>query len=114
MTDLDLDHARQVMSTPRPPAGGVWLGFYAVGRFAARWQADVRLHRGPSGGLVAEVRLPAGLVSRPAPDRPRPDGPPINRVDRMRARAGRVSDPADTSVDLSNVGMPGPGGSEAQ
>jgi signal transduction histidine kinase len=114
MSDLDLDHARQVMSAARPPEGGVWLGFYAVGRFAARWRAEVRLQRGPAGGLVAEVRLPAGLVTRPAPDRPRPDGPPLNRLDRMRARAGQVSDLADTSVDLSNVGIPRPGGTEAQ
>ncbi|WP_433305258.1 sensor histidine kinase [Actinoplanes sp. CA-030573] len=114
MSDLDLDHARQVMATPRPPGSGVWLGFYAVGRFAARWQAGVELRRGPAGGLVAEVRLPAGLVSPPIPDRPRPEGPPINRVDRMRARAGRVSDPAGTSVDPSNVGSPWRGKSEAQ
>jgi len=114
MSDLDLEQARQAMSTPRPPEGGMWLGFYAVGRFAARWNAGVRLLRGPAGGLVAEVCLPAGLVSRPAPEGPRPDGPPINRVDRMRARAGKVSDPAGTSVDLSNVGSPRAGGTEAQ
>jgi signal transduction histidine kinase len=113
MSDLDLDQARQVMSAPRPPEGGMWLGFYAVGRFAARWGAEVGLRRGPAGGLVAEVRLPAGLVSRPAPDGP-PDGPPINRVERMRARVGKMSDLADTSVDLSNVGSPRPDGTEAQ
>ena len=114
MSDLDLEQARQVMADPRPPGGGVWLGFYAVGRFAARRRAGVRLLRGPAGGLVAEVRLPADLVSRPGPELPRPDGPPLNRVDRMRARAGRVSDLADTSVDLSKVGIPRPGGTEAQ
>ena len=114
MSDLDLDHARQVMSAARPPEGGVWLGFFAVGRFAARWGADIRLLRGPAGGLVAEVRLPAGLVSRPPVDEPRPDGPPINRLDRMRARAGKVSDLEDTSVDLSNVGVRRPGGTEEQ
>jgi len=83
-------------------------------RFAARRRADVRLLRGPAGGLVAEVRLPADLVSRPGLELPRPDGPPLNRVDRMRARAGGVSVLADTSVDLSNVGIPRPGGTEAQ
>ncbi|WP_030434503.1 sensor histidine kinase [Actinoplanes subtropicus] len=113
MSDLDLDQARQVMSAAGPPEGGMWLGFYAVGRFAARWGAEVGLRRGPAGGLVAEVRLPAGLVSRPAPDGP-PDGPPINRVERMRARVGKMSDLADTSVDLSNVGSPRPDGTEAQ
>ncbi|WP_433363527.1 sensor histidine kinase [Actinoplanes sp. CA-142083] len=111
MSDLDLDRAREVMDDPRPPGGGVWQGFYVVGRFAARHAVDVRLMRGPAGGLVAEVALPAGLVTHPGPDEPRPGGPPINRVDRMRAR---LSDVDATSVDLSNVGHGAASEAEAQ
>jgi anti-sigma regulatory factor (Ser/Thr protein kinase) len=108
MSDLDLENARQVMSDSVPPGGGVWWGFYAVGRFAARREIDVRLYRGPSGGLVAEVTLPADLVTDPLPDGPRPGGPPIDRVARMRARIGEVSDAATTSVDLPVVGIQRP------
>jgi signal transduction histidine kinase len=108
MTDLDLDHARQVMADPRPPRGGMWQGFYAVGRFAARYAVDVRLVRGPAGGLVAEVRLPRGLVSQPVPDGPQLGGPSINRVDRMRARLGEVSDVDTASVDHANASIARP------
>ncbi|MEV6304108.1 nitrate- and nitrite sensing domain-containing protein [Actinoplanes sp. NPDC051861] len=76
MSDLDLENARQVMTDPEPPAGGLWSGFYAVGRFAARWEIDVRLARGAAGGLAAEVRIPADLMTE-------------------------MSDTATTSVDLS-------------
>ena len=108
MSDLDLANARQVMDDPEPPGGGVWWGFYAIGRFAARRGIDVRLYRGPSGGLVAEVGLPADLVTDPEPDGPRPGGPPINRVARMRARLGEMSDAETTSVDLPVVGIQRP------
>ncbi|HEX5202562.1 MAG TPA: nitrate- and nitrite sensing domain-containing protein [Actinoplanes sp.] len=111
MSDLDLDRAREVMADPRPPTGGLWQGFYAVGRFAARRGVGVRLLRGPAGGLVAEVALPAGLVSHPEAAEHRPGGPPINRVDRMRARLSEVD---TTSVDLSNVGHGAASEAEAQ
>jgi len=104
MSDLDLATARQVMADPEPPGGGVWWGYYAVGRFATRHDIDVRLERGPSGGLVAEAELPAGLVTDPAPAGPRPGGPPLDRVARMASRVGRLSDAAATSVDVHGGG----------
>ncbi|MFC7533976.1 ATP-binding protein [Actinoplanes sp. GCM10030250] len=94
MSDLDLENARQVMSDPRPPGGGLWSGLYAVGRFAARHAITVRLFRGPSGGFVAEVSLPAGLVTEPEPS----DG---QSPDPARFE---MSDMATTYVDLPVVG----------
>ncbi|MEV6851090.1 ATP-binding protein [Actinoplanes sp. NPDC051411] len=66
MTDDDLATAAQVMAEPSPPAGGTWWGLYSVGRFAARRGITVALHNSLDGGLVAEVTIPAALIS-PAP-----------------------------------------------
>jgi anti-sigma regulatory factor (Ser/Thr protein kinase) len=66
MTPDDLATAAQVMADPAPPPGGTWWGLYSVGRFAARRDITVALRNGLDGGLVAEVTVPAALVS-PAP-----------------------------------------------
>jgi signal transduction histidine kinase len=104
MSDLDVAIARKVMSEEEPPADGVWWGFYAVGRFAARQNISVRLGPGPAGGLLAAVVLPGDLLTDPADAGPGPDAPPLSRVARMRARLGEVSDAAATTVDLPRVG----------
>jgi anti-sigma regulatory factor (Ser/Thr protein kinase) len=66
MTDDDLATAAQVMTDPAPPAGGTWWGLYSAGRFAARRGITVSLRNGLDGGLLAEVIVPAALIS-PAP-----------------------------------------------
>lgn len=66
MTEDDLTTAAQVMADPAPPAGGTWWGLYSVGRFAARRGITVALHNGLDGGLVADVTVPAAMIS-PAP-----------------------------------------------
>jgi hypothetical protein len=64
----DLVTAAEVMTAPGPPVGGTWWGLYAVGRFAARHGIAVALRNGLDGGLVAEVTVPAALISPvPAP-----------------------------------------------
>lgn len=68
MTEDDLATAAQVMADPAPPAGGTWWGLYSVGRFAARRDITVVLRNGLDGGLVAEVTVPAGLISPAPPD----------------------------------------------
>jgi signal transduction histidine kinase len=75
MTEDDLANAAQVMADPAPPAGGTWWGFYTVGRFAARRGFAVALRNGLDGGLVAEVSVPADLISPALPatgDEPAP------------------------------------------
>jgi hypothetical protein len=75
MTEDDLATAAQVMADPAPPAGGTWWGFYTVGRFAARRGITVALRNGLDGGLVAEVSVPADLISPALPatgDEPAP------------------------------------------
>jgi anti-sigma regulatory factor (Ser/Thr protein kinase) len=83
MTDDDLATAAQVMAEPSPPAGGTWWGLYSVGRFAARRGITVALHNAPDGGLVAEVTVPAALIS-PAPpatdDEPTLDNPTLDNA----------------------------------
>jgi signal transduction histidine kinase len=104
MSDLDLATAEEVMADPEPPADGLWWGFHAVGRFAARHDITVRLEPGTAGGLAATVGLPAALIADPGEDGPGPDAPPLNRVERMRARFGEVSDADAATVDLPVVG----------
>jgi signal transduction histidine kinase len=101
MSELDLATAVGVMADPEPPADGVWWGFHAIGRFAARQNITVRLEPGAAGGLVATVTLPAELITDPGDDGPGPDAPPLSRVARMRARLSDVTSP---TVDLPVVG----------
>jgi signal transduction histidine kinase len=74
MDDDDLATAHEVIAANSPPAGGAWWGLYAVGRFADRHGIAVTLHRGETGGLSAEVLLPAALVSAVEPDQPAASG----------------------------------------
>ncbi|MEU4245537.1 nitrate- and nitrite sensing domain-containing protein [Actinoplanes sp. NPDC026619] len=104
MSELDLATAEEVMADEEPPADGVWWGFHAIGRFAARHDITVRLEAGAGGGLVATVVLPADLITDPGDDGPGPDAPPLSRVARMRARINEVSDATSTTVDLPVVG----------
>jgi signal transduction histidine kinase len=101
MSELDLATAVGVMADPEPPADGVWWGFHAIGRFAARQNITVRLAPGAAGGLVATVALPADLITDAGDDGPGPDAPPLSRVARMRARLSDVTSP---TVDLPVVG----------
>jgi anti-sigma regulatory factor (Ser/Thr protein kinase) len=105
MSDLDLATAHQVMSDAEPPGDGVWWGFYAVGRFAARQNITVQVDRGATGGVVAEVVLPSDLLTDPGDGGPGPDAPPLSRVARMRARIDEMSEASTTTVDLPVVSV---------
>ncbi len=63
MPEDDLRIAAEVLSDPTPPATDAWHGLYAVGRLAERAAMTVHLRNGDDGGLHAEVRLPATLLS---------------------------------------------------
>ena len=71
MTEDDLTIAAEVLSTATPPESDLWHGLYAAGRLAERAAMTVHLRNGDDGGLLAEVHLPAALLSaetRPAED----------------------------------------------
>jgi signal transduction histidine kinase len=109
MSDDDLATAHQVMSNPEPPGGGAWWGLYAVGRFAKRHGITVQLGRAPSGGLSAEVSLPAALLAVADQDggvdsdetavihpaERSMAGPPTDRVARFRERVHGAGDSPD-------------------
>jgi hypothetical protein len=57
--------------------------------------------------MVAEVALPAGLLADPDAAGAVPDGPPTDRVARMRARLRQVSEVETTSVDVPVAGIQG-------
>jgi signal transduction histidine kinase len=68
MPEDDLAIAAEVLATAAPPATDAWHGLYAVGRLAERAAMTVHLRNGDDGGLVAEVHVPAALLS--GDDRP--------------------------------------------
>jgi signal transduction histidine kinase len=77
MTDKELAWANQRLAggTGADPAGqaaGDRLGLLIVAHLAARNGFSVRLGRSPAGGITAAVRLPAALLSTPAPAAARP------------------------------------------
>ncbi|MEV4138026.1 ATP-binding protein [Dactylosporangium sp. NPDC049742] len=63
-----------------PPAAGPRLGLTVVARLAARHGVGVALHPAPSGGLVATVRLPQGMVVHRPPTPPVPPEPAAHRL----------------------------------
>jgi signal transduction histidine kinase len=73
MTEDDLRTAAEVLATATPPDTDTWDGLYAAGRLAERAGVTVHLRNGDDGGLRAEVRLPATLLTA-ATAEPRSDG----------------------------------------
>jgi anti-sigma regulatory factor (Ser/Thr protein kinase) len=67
MDSDDLVTAAEVMASAEPPSAGTWWGLYAVGRFADRQGIAVTLRNGPDGGLIAEVTVPAALITPASP-----------------------------------------------
>ena len=67
MTDEELDEANQQLARPTSIdlASAQRLGFYVVGRLAARHGVKVRLRRSWFGGVAALVLLPSGLLGGP-------------------------------------------------
>ncbi|MFI9244247.1 nitrate- and nitrite sensing domain-containing protein [Streptomyces sp. NPDC053086] len=60
------------------------LGLYVVGRLAARHGIEVSLGDSPYGGTTAVVRLPAGVLAQPEPERT----PTEREPERMRTEPG--------------------------
>jgi signal transduction histidine kinase len=67
MSDEELAEANQQLARPASIdlAGAQRLGFYVVGRLAARHGIKVRLRRSWFGGVAALVLLPTGLLGGP-------------------------------------------------
>jgi hypothetical protein len=67
MSDEELAEANEQLAKPASIdlAGAQRLGFYVVGRLAARHGVKVRLRRSWFGGVAALVLLPASLLGDP-------------------------------------------------
>jgi hypothetical protein len=78
MSDEELEEANQQLAKPTSIdlAGAQRLGFYVVGRLAARHGIKVRLRRSWFGGVAALVLVPSGLLGGPETDlEPAPRAP---------------------------------------
>jgi signal transduction histidine kinase len=100
MSDEELEEANQQLAKPASIdlASAQRLGFYVVGRLAARHGVKVRLGRSWFGGVAALVLLPSGLLGgsdaevEPAvgvgePPRPEPVPTPVPRAFAVRSPA---------------------------
>ncbi|MFF9769572.1 nitrate- and nitrite sensing domain-containing protein [Streptomyces sp. NPDC014636] len=76
------------------------LGLYVVGRLAARHGIEVSLGDSPYGGTTAVVRLPAGVLAQPEPERT----PTEREPERGRTEPG--SERARTGVGARDTGTP--------
>ena len=85
MSDEELAEANEQLAKPASIdlASAQRLGFYVVGRLAARHGIKVRLRRSWFGGVAALVLLPSSLLGGPEtemePAGPAPAGPPGSR-----------------------------------
>jgi hypothetical protein len=70
MSDEELEEANEQLAKPASIdlAGAQRLGFYVVGRLAARHGIRVRLRRSWFGGVAALVLLPSALLGGPETD----------------------------------------------
>jgi hypothetical protein len=101
MADEELAEANQQLAKPASIdlAGAQRLGFYVVGRLAARHGVKVRLRRSWFGGVAALVLLPAALLGEPGaevePAGPAPTEPALTEpVPQPVPRAYAVRSPA--------------------
>ena len=85
MSDAELEEANEQLARPASIdlAGAQRLGFYVVGRLAARHGIKVRLRRSWFGGVAALVLLPSALLGGPETDlepagRPAPGQPEVD------------------------------------
>ena len=115
MTAEQMAEAQQRVTGRDDGSRAKMLGLHVVGRLAARHDLQVQLADNPSGGTVALVWLPFGLVgpvpgqTGPARAAPQPAPPPAREgtpdatsapVDRTPAMAGAPAAPATASADV--------------
>jgi K+-sensing histidine kinase KdpD len=79
MSDAELEEANEQLARPASIdlAGAQRLGFYVVGRLAARHSVKVRLRRSWFGGVAALVLLPSALLGGPETDLEPARGRPV-------------------------------------
>jgi HAMP domain-containing protein len=115
MTNEELVKANEQLANPPAVdlARAQRLGFYVVGRLAARDGIKVRLRRSWYGGLAALVLLPLGVLDQPLDRAVQADGegrgpaePEPMPVPRG-PRASAVGDPAYTAPDGAMPAAPG-------
>jgi hypothetical protein len=128
MSDEELELANEQLAKPTTIdlASAQRLGFYVVGRLAARHGVKVRLRRSWFGGVAALVLLPSGLlggpetemepVGRPGPGQPRVEpaadgaGEPRRGAPVGRDGLGEPSEPVPSPVPRAfAVESPGAG-----
>jgi hypothetical protein len=121
MSDAELEEANEQLARPASIdlAGAQRLGFYVVGRLAARHGVKVRLRRSWFGGVAALVLLPTALLggaetdlqpaARPAPAQPevepdRPEGSGEPQRDAPVGREGPVPGRAPRAFAVRSPG----------
>jgi K+-sensing histidine kinase KdpD len=97
MSDEELEEANQQLARPASIdlAGAQRLGFYVVGRLAARHGVKVRLRRSWFGGVAALVLLPSALLGGP-------------ETDMEPARRAAAAQPADGQAADGQAAATGP------
>jgi methyl-accepting chemotaxis protein len=103
MSDAELEEANEQLARPASIdlAGAQRLGFYVVGRLAARHGVKVRLRRSWFGGVAALVLLPLGLLGGPETD--------LEPAGRQAAGRPQVDPGPEGSSGESQGGAPVPG-----
>jgi hypothetical protein len=111
MSDEELDEANDQLAKPASIdlAGAQRLGFYVVGRLAARHGVKVRLRRSWFGGVAALVLLPSSLLGGPEtgmePARPPAAGAPeVEPANGEAARGEPVRAPVPRAFAVRSPG----------
>jgi hypothetical protein len=111
MSDEELAEANEQLAKPASIdlAGAQRLGFYVVGRLAARHGIKVRLRRSWFGGVAALVLLPSSLIGGPETEM-EPAGPAPAGATRQPVVEPARAEPVPTPVPRAfAVRSPGAG-----
>ncbi|MDI1463688.1 nitrate- and nitrite sensing domain-containing protein [Catellatospora sp. KI3] len=117
MTDQDLAEANRQLADPPEfqLTGAARLGFYVVGRLAARHRIEVLLRRSADAGVVASVLVPAAFLDQEAAGAERPHERLLATVAAATAAAPAAwpawdshTPPGGVAADTPPTGVPVP------